>query len=86
MTYDLEVSEQLDKVFTRLLKKDRKQLEQINKKISEIITNPYVGKPLKKPLVGRRRVHIGRFVLIYSIDETRRVVKLLEYEHHDNAY
>jgi len=86
MIYELEVSEKLYGVFKKLNRKDHKQLEHINKKVFEIRRNPLLGKPLKKPLQGRRRVHIGSFVIFYSIDETRKVVKLLEYEHHDKAY
>jgi YafQ family addiction module toxin component len=86
MMYGLEVGEKLDKIFLKLAKRDRKQLEQINKKILEIRETPRIGKPLKRPLQGRRRVHIGSFVLFYSVDETRRVVKLLDYDHHDKAY
>jgi len=86
MIYDLEVGEALDKAFKKLAKKDKKQLEQINKKVLEIRKSPYLEKPLKAPLQGRRRAHIGSFVLVYSIDETRRTVKLLDYEHHDKVY
>ena len=86
MSYELEVSEDLYKVFKKLDKKDRKQLEQINKKVLEIRENPNIGKPLKKPMQGRRRVHVGSFVLFYSVDEIRRTVKLLDYDHHDKAY
>jgi YafQ family addiction module toxin component len=86
MTYELEVSEALHKIFRKLAKKDRKQLVQINKKVAEIREKPYREKPLKAPLQGRRRVHIGSFVLIYSVDEARRTIRLLEYDHHDKVY
>lgn len=33
------------------------------------------------------RVHIsGSFVLIFKIDEERKLLRLLEFEHHDNVY
>jgi mRNA-degrading endonuclease RelE of RelBE toxin-antitoxin system len=86
MMYGLDVAEKLDRAFLKLGKKDRKKLEQINKKVLEIRENPNIGKPLKKPMQGRRRVHIGSFILFYSVDEVRRVVKLLDYDHHDKAY
>jgi YafQ family addiction module toxin component len=86
MIYDLDTAEKLDGAFKKLAKKDRKQLERINKKVVEIRKNPYLEKPLKAPLQGRRRAHIGSFVLVYSIDETRKTVKLLEYDHHDKVY
>ncbi|MDI9417586.1 MAG: type II toxin-antitoxin system RelE/ParE family toxin, partial [Euryarchaeota archaeon] len=37
-------------------------------------------------LKGKRRVHVGPFVLIYKINENERVVTLIELEHHDDAY
>jgi mRNA-degrading endonuclease RelE of RelBE toxin-antitoxin system len=36
---------------------------------------------------GARRVHIDKsFVLTYEIDEEHKVVKLLDYDHHDSIY
>lgn len=84
--YCLEIEEEVVKVFKKLGKKDRKQLEAINKKIQQILADPYQFKPLKHPLEGLRRVHIGSFVLIYEIIENPNKVKILKYEHHDLAY
>lgn len=87
MAYSLEVAEGLNKVFEKLAKKDRATFQAINKKVSEILNNPYHYKPLRAPLQNKRRVHIaGSFVLIFKIDEERKVVQLLEFEHHDKAY
>ena len=85
--YDLEVAEELNKRFSRLSKKDKKTFAAINKKIKGILENPYHFKPLRAPLQHKRRVHIaGSFILIFSIDEKQKIVRLLEFEHHDNAY
>jgi mRNA-degrading endonuclease RelE of RelBE toxin-antitoxin system len=35
---------------------------------------------------GLSRVHIGSFVLSFSIDEETQTVTLEDFEHHDNAY
>jgi mRNA-degrading endonuclease RelE of RelBE toxin-antitoxin system len=35
---------------------------------------------------GLSRVHIGHFVLSFSIDEESKTVMLEDFEHHDNAY
>lgn len=36
---------------------------------------------------GARRVHIGKsFVLIYEVEEDRKLVRILDYEHHDKVY
>ena len=87
MAYSIEVAEELNKVFTKLAKKDKVTLEAINKKVNEILENPHHYKPLRVPMQNKRRVHIaGSFVLIFKIDEERKVVQLLEFEHHDKAY
>lgn len=81
--YKLEIDKD---VFKKLFKKDVKQLETVNKKIEQILQNPHQFKPLKYPLESLRRVHIGPFVLIYQIDEKRKIVIIWGYEHHDEAY
>lgn len=87
MAYSLEVAEGLNRVFGKLAKKDKVTFQAINKKIAEILNNPYHYKPLRAPLQNKRRVHIsGSFVLIFKIDEERKVIQLLEFEHHDKAY
>lgn len=84
--YSLEIEEEVSKTFKRLLKKDRKQLEAVNKKIEQMLLNPLQFKPLRSPLEGLRRVHIGSFVLIYKVLENPPTVKIVKYKHHDEAY
>jgi len=84
--YSLELEEQVSKIFRKLLKKDRSQLEAINKKINQILFDPYQFKPLKHPLEGLRRTHIGSFVLIYRVIENPPTVQIVQYTHHDKAY
>jgi YafQ family addiction module toxin component len=87
MTYTLDISDQLDKQFAKLQKKDRKQLEIIDKKVQEILQNPYHFKPLRGDMHGARRVHIGKsFVLIFEIDEKQKIIRLLDFNHHDVIY
>jgi YafQ family addiction module toxin component len=84
--YSLEIEEEVSKTFRKLLKKDMVQLEAINKKIIQILSDPYQFKPLKYPLAGLRRVHIGSFVLIYRVIENPATVQIIKYTHHDEAY
>ncbi len=84
--YNLEIRESVDKIFSKLAKKDRVSFEYISKKIIEIRENPYHFKPLRSPMQSYRRVHIGNFVLIYSIDEINKTVIIERYKHHDEAY
>ena len=87
MGYKLQVSEELDRTFSKLAKKNKKQLQIINKKIQQILDNPYHFKPLRGDMHGARRVHIDKsFVLTYELDENNKVVRLLDFDHHDNIY
>jgi len=85
--YDCELRKSVEKIFFKLAKKNPKQLEIIHKKIEEIRSNPQHYKNLKRPLRHLRRVHIDRsFVLVFSIDESRKTVIIEDYDHHDNIY
>jgi YafQ family addiction module toxin component len=84
--YSLEVVVRVDRTFERLQRKDPVQFEALSKKIKQILENPQQFKPLRAPMQHMRRVHVGSFVLIYDIDEDRKVVTVRRYEHHDNVY
>ena len=87
MAYFPEVSSIADAKFKKLAKKDKRQLEVISKKIHQILETPEHFKPLKDDMHGARRVHIDKsFVLVYEIDEPRKTVRVLDYDHHDNIY
>jgi len=87
MKYLLQIEEGVYKTFKRLEKKNKKQLHIINKKIKQICENPYHFKPLKGDMKGSRRVHIDKsFVLIYDVDESNKIIKIIDYNHHDKIY
>jgi YafQ family addiction module toxin component len=87
MNYRLEISKEADKKFNKLSKKNKRQLEIIDKKVQEILSNPYHFKPLRSNMKNIRRVHISKsFVLTYEILESKKVVRLLNYKHHDKIY
>lgn len=87
MEYALDISHEADKKFKKLRRKNKKQLEIIDNKVQQILKNPYHFKPLRGDIYGARRVHIGKsFVLIYEIDEKNKVVRILDYDHHDKIY
>jgi mRNA interferase RelE/StbE/toxin YoeB len=87
MAYLLDIPEHLDKIFFKLSKKDKKQFDILHKKINEIIVNPQHYKPLRGEMHGALRVHIYKsFVLIFEVDEQNKIVRLLDYDHHDNIY
>jgi YafQ family addiction module toxin component len=83
--YELDIEKSVERLFTKLSKKDKKQLDIIDKKIQQILENPYHFKPLRGDMKGRRRVHVdSSFVLVYIIQG--RIVRVLDYAHHDDIY
>ena len=84
--YGIEVSNKLRKKLEKTEKKDNSVYNAIIKKALQIAENPYLGKPLRGLLIGKRRVHIGHFVLIYGVNEMERKVVFLDFAHHDEAY
>ena len=85
--YSLEVRESVDRIFFKLAKKNPKQMRIIDKKIKQVLENPYHFKPLRAPMQHLRRVHIDKsFVITYSVDEQNEIVIIEDYDHHDNVY
>jgi len=85
--YSIESTEKFKKITKKLSKKDPKQLQAIEKKIPLILENPHRFKPLSNKMAGIYRVHIMRsFVLTFEIIESEKIVKFLDYDHHDNIY
>lgn len=77
----------MGKILKKLEKRDKRQLETIYNKLKEIVQNPHHFKHLRGDMKGACRVHIEKsFVLTYEIDEKNKVVRLLDYDHHDNVY
>jgi len=85
--YALVVRKSVDELFSKLSKKNPKQMVIVENKVAQILANPHHFKPLRAPMQNLRRVHVGKsFVLVYSIDEKRKVVTIEDYAHHDEIY
>lgn len=85
--YDYELRKNVEKIFFKLAKKNKKQLEIIHNKIEEIRQNPQHYKNLRAPLQHLKRVHIDKsFVLTFSINEDNKTIIIEDYDHHDKIY
>ena len=85
--YAYDITKSVEKLFFKLIKRDRKMLGIIERKIGEIVLNPNHYKNLRSPLSHLKRVHIGKsHVLCFSVDEMRKVVVLEAFGHHDRIY
>jgi addiction module RelE/StbE family toxin len=86
MPYFIQLETVLETKLQKLKKKDNSLYLRAINKIIEISNNPELGKPLRNVLKGKWRVHVGSFVLVYTIDEKNKTVIFLEFEHHDKVY
>ncbi len=85
--HNVEIKHSCQHSIEKLCKKNPVLKEALQKKMQEILQNPSHYKPLRYDLAGERRVHILKsFVLIYEIDEERKIVVFIFFGHHDEAY
>jgi len=77
-------SKQFRDDYVSVVRKNQAMQERIDKKILQILENPEVHKPLKRPLAGYRRVHVGSFVITFRIDGD--IVRFVRIAHHDKIY
>ncbi len=86
MPYIIQFENALETILQKLKKKDYILYQRIIHKIIEISKNPELGKPLRNVLKGKQRVHVGSFVLVYSIDKKNETIIFLDFKHHDKVY
>ncbi len=86
MAYSIDVREKLADKFRKLKKSDPITHSRILKKVNEIAANPSIGKPLEHQHTEIRRVHVGHFVLTFEVDNSKDVITLVDFEHHNKAY
>ena len=86
--YSHEVKPHLKKILTKLSKKDKKLYEQVLNKIDEIIKSESIEhyKNLKYDMKDCKRVHIGHFVIVFSLEKPQNLISFEDLDHHDNIY
>jgi len=85
--YGLRVRTHVDRIFSKMGKKERHNLGVIYKKLDEVCKDPGRFKPLNAPMQNLRRVHVLKsFVIVYSIDESAHEIWIEDFAHHDEVY
>ena len=87
--YNWERSDKLIKILKKLFKKDKKRYEATLDKINEVINSedPNHYKNLSHGLKSFKRVHIDtNFVLTFKVDETNKLIRFEDLQHHDVIY
>ncbi|MBS3081587.1 type II toxin-antitoxin system RelE/ParE family toxin [Candidatus Pacearchaeota archaeon] len=89
--FDFNLSDKLKAIIKKLIKKDKRKVESINKKIKEIINSDNEKiqhyKNLRHDLSEYKRVHIEKhFVLIFKVDLSNNFILFVDFDHHDKIY
>lgn len=86
--YELAVEIDVDKELNKLIKRNPKRVEIIDKKVRQIQEDPHAPyKYLHAPLQGFCSAHVDTpFVIIFRINHTTQKVELHHYAHHDFVY
>ena len=82
--YEAVFSDEFKIQLKKLKKKDKATFERVEKKIKEILIEPEHLKHLRNVLKGEQRVHLGHFVLRFSVKENK--IYFITFKHHDYAY
>jgi len=87
-----DISDELKRQISILVKKDKRRSEQLLKKIKEIVSGDEFSighyKNLKYGLSDYKRVHVsgGSFVLLFRVFVKEKHVLFLKLDHHKNVY
>ncbi len=88
--FDFDIAPQLREEIAKLSKKNRPLADELKAKMREVTTrdNRTVEfyKNLRAPMNAFKRVHVGSFVLLFSVIKERNMIIFYEFLHHDEAY
>ena len=85
--YNIEIKPSCQESIEKLCRKNPVLRNSLEKKMQQVVEDPYRFKPLRHDLAGERRVHIMKsFVLRFAVNEAAKTVIFLFFGHHDEAY
>jgi len=84
MTHNYFLSKRFITNYKKLTHKNREFKSRIDNKIDQIIKYPEIGALKRHDLAGIRGVHIGHFVLTYTV--IKSTVVFITINHHDSVY
>ncbi len=89
--FDFDLTDELRFVIQKLVKKDKKRAEILNKKIKEIINNN--EKTIDRyyncsyDLKEYKHTHIDKsFVLLFKVEKSRNFILFAKFGHHDDFF
>lgn len=84
MPFNYFLSKRFINNYKKLTRKNREFKSRVDNKIEQIIKDPEIGAPKRHDLTGIRGVHIGHFVVTYTV--IKDTIVFITINHHDAAY
>ncbi|MCD6536342.1 MAG: type II toxin-antitoxin system RelE/ParE family toxin [Thaumarchaeota archaeon] len=81
--YKIQVTRRFEKDFRKLDREIKRRADSI---IRRLEAEPFIGKPLRGELEGKRSLRIGNYRIIYKIDEKNKAIILLTIRPRKTAY
>jgi mRNA-degrading endonuclease RelE of RelBE toxin-antitoxin system len=87
VSWQNEVSPEFERDYRKLCWRNAGFKRIVDSKVSQIAENPLDCKPVRAPLQGVRRAHVGgSLVLLFEPRPAGHVIRFLRLAHHDEAY
>jgi mRNA-degrading endonuclease RelE of RelBE toxin-antitoxin system len=88
MSFRIVVSDELKKTLAGLKRKDQNMFHAVEKKMLQIASSDSCSiqhfKNLRSPLSDFKRVHLGSYVLLFTVEGD--TITFEAFEHHDQIY
>ena len=86
--HKFRIEEELERILSKLQKKNKDLYEQVKKKINEVITDNDIEhyKNLRYDLKDFKRVQVGHHILVFKYEKQKDLVSFVYFDHHDNVY
>jgi mRNA-degrading endonuclease RelE of RelBE toxin-antitoxin system len=83
MAYEVHLVDSVKKKLRKMVKKDSLTYRRLIETFNQLSEDPHgVGKWMHSEYAGVRERHMGHFVVKYVIDESTKIVTIVEYDHH----
>ena len=86
MTWIIVTKDEFERQFRDLTRKDKPLAERLAKAILKLEDNPHLGKPLSYDLSGLWSLRVGKYRIIYEINENEKKVILRAVSHRKKSY
>ncbi len=83
MKYNLILSHRFDKAFSQL---ERTLQDRVVEGLRELGENPYAGKLLKGKLKGLWSWRVGKYRILYQIQEDQLLIFVVNFDHRKHVY